>query len=178
MYLLRYDKLYLWVSWSGLYHESWGLSWLTIYRWSNKYEIFSFIKEKAFRRLHGWRHKFLSRAGKEILLKSIVQGMPSYVMRVFLIPQLLCADLERMMNSFWWGKTSENNRGLRWHSWDKLTFHKAKGGLGFRKIHEYNLALLAKQSWKLVVEPNYLSSQVLKSTILPSEFFLWSKGWN
>lgn len=102
----------------------------------NKYEIFSFIKEKAFRILHGWRHKLLARARKEILLKSIVQAIPFYVMRVFIIPHLLCVDLDRRMNSFWWGKTGENIRGLRWHRWDKLTFHKAEGGLGFRKIHE------------------------------------------
>ena len=42
--------------------------------------------------------------GKEILLKSIIQAIPSYVMSVFmlLLPTTLCADIEKMLNSFWW----------------------------------------------------------------------------
>ncbi|XP_073153987.1 uncharacterized protein [Henckelia pumila] len=44
--------------------------------------------------------------------------------------------------TFWWGSLSHNRGGLHWKSWDTLTAHKAYGGLGFRKIHEYNQALL------------------------------------
>ncbi|XP_073132988.1 uncharacterized protein [Henckelia pumila] len=68
----------------------------------NKREVFDFIKEKAWGRMNGWRNKFLSRAGKEILLKAVVQAIPSYVMSVFALPINLCDELERMMNSFWW----------------------------------------------------------------------------
>ena len=60
----------------------------------NKKEIFSFIKDKA------WKRKFLSKACKEILLKIVVQAVPMYVMQVFLLPVSLCIELERMMNSF------------------------------------------------------------------------------
>ena len=68
-----------------------------------KSDVFDFVKEKMWKRMHSWRGKMLSRGGKEILLKSVVQAIPSYVMSVFLLPVLLCEDLERMMNSFWWG---------------------------------------------------------------------------
>ena len=57
-------------------------------------------------------HKFLSKAGKEILLKVVVQAIPSYTMGVFLIPLDLCVELERMMNSFWWGESRSNERGI------------------------------------------------------------------
>ncbi|XP_073129262.1 uncharacterized protein [Henckelia pumila] len=76
------------------------------------------------------------------------------------------------MNSFWWEKTGSNQRGLRWMSWDKLTYHKSEGGLGFRKIHLYHLALLSKQSWKLVSEPNSLVAQVFKAHYYTSSSFL------
>ena len=78
----------------------------------NKKAIFSFIKDKAWHRMQGWRRKLLSKAGKEVLLKTIVQAIPSYVMSVFLIPLNLCAELERMMNSFWWGTNKMNHRGI------------------------------------------------------------------
>ncbi|XP_073137691.1 uncharacterized protein [Henckelia pumila] len=82
---------------------------------------------------------------------------------------------ERMMNSFWWGGADNNRGGLRWLRWDKLTLHKADGGLGFRNIHHYNLALLAKQSWKLVANPHSLASQVLKAMYYPNSTFMDAK---
>lgn len=32
------------------------------------------------------------------------------------------------------------------------------GGLGFRRVHEFNLALLAKQGWRLLTDPSSLVS--------------------
>ena len=66
----------------------------------NKKVIFSFVKDKAWRKIQGWRKKALSKVGKEILLKKVVQVVPTYVISVFLLPISLCNELERMMNSF------------------------------------------------------------------------------
>ena len=66
----------------------------------NKKEEFSFIKDNAGKRIQGWKRKLLSKRGKEILLKTVVQSISSYVMQVFLLPISLCMEIERMMNSF------------------------------------------------------------------------------
>ena len=66
----------------------------------NKKEVFTYVKESLWHRLQGWRTKNLSRAGKEVLLKTVAQALPNYVMNVFLLPHELCLELERMMNSF------------------------------------------------------------------------------
>lgn len=129
----------------------------------NKYEVFEFIKEKAWNRMKGWRTKMLSSAGKEILLKSVVQTLPSYVMCVFVILIQLCEKLERMMNSFWWGKEGQNTGDLKWKYWNKLCTRKEEGGLGFRKLHDFNIAMLAKQSWNLLISPNSLASRVIRA---------------
>ncbi|XP_073159109.1 uncharacterized protein [Henckelia pumila] len=79
------------------------------------------------------------------------------------VPYTTNHELERMMNSFWWGK-GDNNRGcLRWKSWAKLRRIKSEGGLSFRRMHEYNIALLAKQGWKLMTDQNSVASKVLKA---------------
>ena len=67
----------------------------------NKKAIFSFIKDKAWYRKQSWRRKLSFRTGKEVLLKTVVQAIPLYVMSIFLIPLNFCVELEMMVNSFW-----------------------------------------------------------------------------
>ncbi|KAL0355534.1 UNVERIFIED_CONTAM: hypothetical protein Sradi_4000300 [Sesamum radiatum] len=47
-----------------------------------------------------------------------------------------------------------------------------EGGLGFRRLNEYNLALLSKQVWRVVMNPDSILHQVLKQRyFLGSNFF-------
>ncbi|VFQ92152.1 unnamed protein product [Cuscuta campestris] len=68
----------------------------------NKTAVFSYILDKIRQRLSLWKRKTLSKAGKEVLLKTIAQSMPQFAMSVFLLPQSTCTDIERLMNGFWW----------------------------------------------------------------------------
>ena len=70
-----------------------------------------------------WNIINLSGAEKEILLKTVVQAIPSYAMSVFLLPLSLCEELERMMNSYRWGRDREKRRRVCWTTWDKLCKH-------------------------------------------------------
>ncbi|KAM1761103.1 hypothetical protein ACFX12_003908 [Malus domestica] len=45
---------------------------------------------------------------------------------------------------------------------------KSEGGLGFRSFKEFNLALLAKQSWRIINEPNSLWVRFLKPGTSPT----------
>ncbi|MCI34298.1 RNA-directed DNA polymerase (Reverse transcriptase), partial [Trifolium medium] len=74
----------------------------------------------------------LSQAGKEVLIKSVAQVIPAYCMSVFLLPTSIAGEIEKMLNSFWWGIKEERRHGIRWISWEKLTMRKEWGGMGFR----------------------------------------------
>lgn len=50
-----------------------------------KFAMFDFINEYLQKRLQGRDKKKLSKDGKEILIKSAAQKLPSYAMNVFLL---------------------------------------------------------------------------------------------
>ena len=65
--------------------------------------IFGFLKDRLRKQLSSWQSKLLSRVGKSILVKTVAQALPTYSMGVFLIPPSVLEELQKMLNSFWWG---------------------------------------------------------------------------
>lgn len=80
----------------------------------NKKEILGFIKRRIIAKINNWNSRFLSRSGREMLLKNVVQVIPTFAMSVFLLPNDLCTKIERIMNSFWWGCENKEGKGIRW----------------------------------------------------------------
>lgn len=70
----------------------------------NKQSTFKSIKEKLGKKLVGWKEKMLSKIEKEILIKAVVQAIPTYTISCFKLPDSCCEDLTSMIRNFWWGK--------------------------------------------------------------------------
>ncbi|XP_019175849.1 PREDICTED: uncharacterized protein LOC109171175 [Ipomoea nil] len=136
----------------------------------NRRVIFSYIEQKLKQRFGSWNKRLLSRAGKEVLLKSVAQAMPTYTMSIYLLPTTLCASLERLMNRYWWGQNGSDS-SIHWLAWDRMCKPKKFGGMGFKRLHEFNLALLAKQGWRLLTNQNSLMARVFKARYFPTTSF-------
>jgi hypothetical protein len=108
----------------------------------SKKSTFKFIKDRIWRKINSWSNKHLSRTGREVMIKSVLQTIPTYVMSIFLLPSTLIDDVESMFNSFWWGYRNENARGLHWLSLERLSVSKDYGGMGFKNLHAFNLAMI------------------------------------
>ena len=142
-----------------------------------KKKDFNQIKDQVGRRIAGWKGKLLSMVGKEILIKAMAQATPTYTMSCFKIPDALCKELNSMVRNFWWGQ-KENERKMAWISWEKMCQRKAEGRLGFRDLKAFNLALLAKQGWRIIQNPNSLLHRVLKAKYFKSTSFLEAQVGN
>lgn len=85
----------------------------------------------------------LSQGGKEVFIKVILQAIPTYTMACFLLLKVLCDELKSIVARFWWQK-GHGKRGIYWCIWKNLCSLKENGGLGFRNLGQFNIALLAK----------------------------------
>lgn len=81
----------------------------------SKKEIFAWVVERVWKKVKGWKERFLSRAGKEVLIKTIVQEIPNYVMSCYKIPEGICHELESLCANFWWGSKNGEQK-IHWFS--------------------------------------------------------------
>ena len=63
-------------------------------------ERFQPVKDRLAKRISSWSEKFLSSGTKEILIKSITQAIPTYMMSVFQLSNTLCDDLTRAVRKY------------------------------------------------------------------------------
>ena len=68
---------------------------------------FNYIKERVWKRLQGWEGKLLSQVGREVLIKSVIQAIPTYTIGCFKIPLGLCHEIEALVRKFFWGQRGD-----------------------------------------------------------------------
>jgi len=57
---------------------------------ASRRQMFGWILNKVNMKLEGWKEQFISKVGKEIRLKSVVQAVPKYAMLIFKIQVSIC----------------------------------------------------------------------------------------
>ncbi|KAL9294084.1 putative ribonuclease H domain, reverse transcriptase zinc-binding domain-containing protein [Arabidopsis thaliana] len=89
-------------------------------------------------------------------------ALPTYTMTCFKLPVTICQQLSSVMAEFWW-KNKRESKGLHWKAWEHLSRPKSEGGIGFKDLEAFNLALLRKQLWRMVTRKESLLARVYKS---------------
>ncbi|XP_071928203.1 uncharacterized protein [Coffea arabica] len=89
----------------------------------SKRQVFDFIRQKTIARLKGWKQKLLSQAGKEVLLKSVIMALPTYVMSCCLLPKIFQGNIH----------LEDKSSGADSWCWKSLLKAKKLLGEGIRK---------------------------------------------
>ena len=131
-----------------------------------KWGRFQSLRNRFGKRLNNWSERHISHAGKEVLIKSVAQALPTYIMGVFKLPLTLCYDFMQIIRNYWWG-AENGRRKTHWQSWQKMVEPKSNGGLGFRDLRLFNQALLARHGWRLLLYPDSLCAKLLKAKYYP-----------
>ncbi|GAU22739.1 hypothetical protein TSUD_138630 [Trifolium subterraneum] len=111
-------------------------------------------------RLSGWKSRFLSFGGRLTLLKSVLTSLPVYALSFFKAPSSTISSIESLLIKFFWGG-GEDSRKTSWINWKTICLRKEYGGLGVRQLKEFNLALLGKWCWRMLVDREGLWFRVL-----------------
>ncbi|KAJ0578957.1 putative reverse transcriptase zinc-binding domain-containing protein [Helianthus annuus] len=118
------------------------------------------VMEIFFSRLAKWKAHLLSIGGRVVLIKSVLESLPSYYFSLYKAPKKVINDLEALIKKFLWGGSAEE-RKLHWVAWDKVTRTKKCGGLGLSKLQIVNTSLLAKWGWRFKTERSCLWKEVI-----------------
>ena len=124
-------------------------------------EAFEAIPTKIRGLMNGWGEKQLSCAARETLIKSVAQAIPTYSMSCFVLAPSTCQKITSATSNYWWS-SKVDRRGMHWRNWTDMCLPKCQRGMGFRDIKLFNLAMLGKQGWRLMVAPDSLCARVLK----------------
>ena len=128
------------------------------------------LVEKLEERVNNWRNKSLSLAGRKQLVRSVLSSMHIYWASVFILPARIIHDLEQLMRGFLWCQ-GEMKKGKAKVAWDSVCMPQNEGGLGIRRLDEFNIALMVSHIWCLLTRKESLWVQWIHSYRLKGRSF-------
>ena len=76
----------------------------------SKVATFKEILEQIAKRVMGWKEKYISKAGRQILIKTIAQAIPTYSMSTFRIPKVVYDGISSVLAKYWWNQTRNEKK--------------------------------------------------------------------
>lgn len=96
------------------------------------------------KRLAGWKALLLNHVGRLTLIKSVLDGLPTYLMAALALPAGTVAAIDQRRRVFLWSGCDSTNGAKCLVAWERACLSKEDGGLGICQLHAQNACLLLK----------------------------------
>ncbi|GKD74639.1 hypothetical protein Tco_1332921 [Tanacetum coccineum] len=111
--------------------------------------------DKIKSRTEDWKNKYLSYAGRHLLIATVLESMSVYWASVFRLPKTVVKEINSILKRFLWSNGDSAN-GKAKIAWKYICRPKECGGLGIRNLESWNVALLAKLLWNIASKKDTL----------------------
>jgi ribonuclease HI len=117
-------------------------------------------------RLSNWTFRPLNIASRLVLLRSVLQALPTYMFTALAAPKKIIKAIRNLQRNFLWNGHQPNKK---WAliSWETLCKTKSQGGLGLRDPGKLNQVMGAKIWWRWLKFPTAAWAQLWKSKYAP-----------
>ncbi|KAL9672679.1 hypothetical protein QQ045_028931 [Rhodiola kirilowii] len=104
------------------------------------------IIERITARLDCWSNMLLSRAGRRVLVASVLQAMVFFWARVCILIKTVIQAVNSICARFLW-KGNSVKKGGHLVKWSDVCISKEEGGLGLKDLGNMNMAMVINQIW-------------------------------
>lgn len=140
-------------------------------------EDWSWLIAKIEARISHWSFKWLSRAGRLTLIKSVLFAIPVYWAALTWVPKGVLEKIRRICSKFLWAGNKESST-LPWVAWEKVARPKDLGGWEIKSLPDFRLSLAAKSGWRLIKMENLWTRTVKIKYIDPAPLEEWIRNPN
>jgi len=140
-----------------------------------KKEDWNWLIAKIETKISHWSFKWLSRAGRLTLIKSVLLAIPVYWAALTWVPKGILEKIRRICSRFLWDGTKES-LVLPWVAWDKLARPKDSGGWGIKSLPDFSLSLASKSGLRLITMENLWTRVVKRKYIDPAPLEDWIRN--
>ncbi|KAL9689317.1 hypothetical protein QQ045_009701 [Rhodiola kirilowii] len=127
----------------------------------------SIIIQRITGRLNCWSNRLLSRAGRRLLIISVLQAIVFYWARICILPKKVLKAINSICANFLWSGKS-TRKGCHLIDWNSVCSEKKEGGLGIKNLDIMNDAMVMNQLWELNKNNMNVWSEWIKA--------YWTKG--
>ncbi|XP_058774436.1 uncharacterized protein LOC131648722 [Vicia villosa] len=144
--------------------ESKEFTFLAIRIGSNPRRVHSWrpLVDSIRKHLCSWKWRWLSFGGRITLLKSVLGSLPIFTLSFYLAPRKVIREINKIQSNFLWGGIEERRR-IYWVCWNDVCRPVDKGGLGLRRMEDFNMTLLLKWKRRILESTNSVWYSMLKA---------------
>lgn len=128
------------------------------------------LLDKITARISAWTYRFLSMAGRLQLVTSVLNSMYAYWCNIFLLPTKVMRTVESICCAFLWKGTVSHAKGAKVR-WEVVCLPKSEGGLGIKRLQDWNISCLARLVWLIFSGSESLWIAWVHSTLLKGRSF-------